>query len=82
MTSMRRLSPRSGLDSAPEFVPRLRGTGLDPVRVRLTDTLQDRFIFRLNLVAVCVDVLDRREHLLLAQAELLGDLSRRITART
>src|SRR5207247_1772165 len=70
---------RAGLDSAPELVPRLRSTGFDQLRIRLTDTLQDRFIFRLDLVAVCIDVLERRKHLLLAQTEILGDLRWEIT---
>src|SRR5271165_4447157 len=77
VTSMRRLSAGSCRDSAPELVPRLRRAGFDPVRVRLTDPLQDRFVLGLNLVAVSVDVFHRRLHLLLAQVELLGDLGGR-----
>ena len=79
---MRRAPERSCLDPAPEFVPSLRGTGFDPVRVRLIDALQDRFVPGLDLVAMGVDVFESRSHLFLAEVELFGDLWRRVSGRT
>jgi len=70
---MRRLSAGSSRDSVLKLVPRLGGPRFDPVRVRLTDPLQDCFVLGLNLVAVSVDVFESRLDLFHAQVEILGD---------
>jgi hypothetical protein len=79
MTRMRRFSEGPCLNSASEFVPRLRGTGFDPLRVWLTDAPQDRFVPGLDLFGMGVGVFESRSHLFLAEVELFGDLVRRVS---